>query len=284
MSSTPKRHHIVPQFILRGFANDNGRLWCFRKESGSVFETSPANVFVKKRLYTHQFEDGTTSTHLESELSKIEGRASDIADKIITAARSGSKLGVTPPERGAWLDFLYSQFIRHPAQRDSVRQADYIPTILDQFERSIRPLSAEERARYEDPARKDREAKNAWLDTIKAPEDHKSRVMPVFKSKGIGAVVIRKQSKSFVIGDRPVLRRPSPATSLLSPEVRLLYPISWDIMVEWGLSDGDVEVRTLSDHRSIRTLNERSVRESNIVAGRSEELIRSLSRSKARRS
>ena len=71
---------------------------------------------------------------------------------------------------------------------------------------------------------------------------------------------------------------------MLSAKARLVYPVSWDVMVEWGLPDGNVEVRTLSDPGRVRALNEMLVSQSSVFAGRSEELIRSLSRSKAGRS
>lgn len=92
--------------------------------------------------------------------------------------------------------------------------------------------------------------------------------------------MLNKKSKSFVIGDIPVIRYPSSETSLDSPEARLIYPVSWDVLIVWGLHDRDKELLFLSDDSYVRSLNETSLKQSNIIAGRSETLIRSLAHSR----
>ena len=285
MSNTPKRQHIVPQFILRNFVNNDGKLNCFDKGSGKVYKATPPNAFVVKYMYTHQSEDGTTSTYVESELSHLEGRASAIVRKLIESGRAGSNLELTSSERDTWWRFLYSQFNRSRFMRDSLREVAYNPDTLPNIERELgRPLSAEEREEFDDPAIRIRMTDDVWLGTMTAADKDPNWSRPEVRNRGIGVAVIKNPSESFVIGDMPLLKSPSFRADIRSPEARLLYPISWDIMVEWGLPDGNVvvEVRTLSDPRCIRALNEMVVRESNVVAGRSEELIRLLSHSSAR--
>ncbi len=282
MSNTPKRHHYVPQFILRNFANGNQKLYYFRRKDGSVRETSSKNVFVKNHAYTEEQEDGTKSAPVESELAQLEGLASDVIDKIITTARSGDGPMLAEPERRIWLRFLYSQFMRHPAAQKSAREPDYMSVIIDDIERDLGPLSEEMRAYFLEPARKCRMARKATIRAIiYDPEEH-SDLMPILESRGIGVVVITNQSESFVIGDKPVLWLPSPATPLTFPECRLLYPISRDIMVHWGPSYVDSTLISLSDHADIRTLNAMAFAQSKAVAGPSKALLQSLACSAAK--
>ncbi len=239
-------------------------------------------TLIKKHLYTHTFRDSTRSTLVEGELAQLEGYVTTLVDKVLTRAHSGDKLGLTPAERDLWWRYLYSQCMRRPSIRDELREGNYRPERQDEIEYALRrPLSAGELDDFNDPAVKEMMADRVWLGTMTAMESDPSWSMLAFINRGIGAIVIKDPRDSFVTGDMPLLKIPSPTASLVSPEARLLYPISWDIMVEWGLPDGGDEVRLLSDHRCICALNEMLVSQSSVVVGRSEELIRSLSRSTA---
>lgn len=281
MANQPKRHHYIPQFILRNFTDHNGKLYCFDKRLSKTFTSVPTNVFVKNNLNTHKYEDGTTSTHLESSLSKeIESPAAVVVEKIITSARHGDNLELTQSEQKVWINFLYAQLMRHPHQRDFVQNKNHIHQILDDIECNTDHLIPEMRKYFEDPERKKRMANNAWQNAVMPPQEDQGQVMPILKSRSIGTILLTKKSKSFVIGDIPIIRLPSPETSLQAPEVRLLYPVSKDVIIKWGLSDGDEYLLLVSDNSCIRALNEASLRQSNIIAGCSEKLIQSLAYSR----
>lgn len=46
----PKRHHFIPQMMLRHFTDAEGRLWFWRREfeKGDIRFTSTQNLFVQK--------------------------------------------------------------------------------------------------------------------------------------------------------------------------------------------------------------------------------------------
>lgn len=284
--SIPKRHHYVPIFISRNFANDKGILYCYRRESGLHFETTPKNAFVERGTYTREYDDGTKSIQVEKDLSEIEGPAANVVAKFIKLARSGDKLELTPSEKKIWMEFTCTQFNRDPNVRAELRKRTSNPNTLAQIERDLgRPATVEERQEFFDPDKNRKQADDVFVDTIMPPHNDYALWESVLANKGLGAVVIKNATGEFVIGASPMILFPSHSAQmgLVSPEVKLLYPVSWDVMVGWGLRNGEVELLSSSDHRRIRDLNEMSFAQSTMVAGRSKELIMSLAHSTANR-
>lgn len=106
-ANSPKRHHFIPQFILRNFADQEGKLHCYDKEREGFFSTSPANVFSRKHLYTKD-EGGTKLTHVENGLSQIEGAFNEKIKQIIEAARSERYLELKPADEDFFRRFIDS--------------------------------------------------------------------------------------------------------------------------------------------------------------------------------
>src|SRR3546814_4603961 len=61
--------------MLRHFADDDGRLWFWRRDfpEGEARNTSTANLFVEKDLYTYVRGDGSKDTALEEFFAQMEG-------------------------------------------------------------------------------------------------------------------------------------------------------------------------------------------------------------------
>ena len=113
--STPKKHHFVPQFLLRGFADD--------KEALVVHGLDPANrYFSKVRDVGHQNDghtlfqrDGTADREtLEAAMSQIEGDAADAVRELA----DGESL--TDERKAALSWFLAMQWHRSRYLLDSV--------------------------------------------------------------------------------------------------------------------------------------------------------------------
>ena len=56
-SSVPKRHHYIPQMLLKRFCTDNGLIWVH--DGRKTYETHYWNVFVKRHLNTRSEFDNT---------------------------------------------------------------------------------------------------------------------------------------------------------------------------------------------------------------------------------
>lgn len=280
--SQSKRHHIVPQMILRNFLNSNGKLYCFNKDTGKRFETSPANVFVESNLYTRKLADGYKDTSVETKIAtEIEAHAAPVILKIIERAREQRSLELAKEEVSAWLRFLRFQHDRMSTTLKKIQEKNYSDSIIREFELKYRPLTPDEREEWSNKETKDRASREAWLDNLLYDNYDDLPTMRMFKSKGIGATVTGKSNKSFVIGSNPVIVKPNKAgsTSLMDPGVGQLYPVAHDVIIHWGRMPGNPELVILTDYNIIRALNEQSLEQSTLIAGRSRDLIKSLSRS-----
>jgi len=113
--SSPRRHHYVPQFYLRGFApfGSPGKITVFDKEAGTQFSTSVKNAAVQRDYYRlDAAEDlGEDPLLLENYLSEIEGYASSLTPRV---AKGEDLQG---EDRMKWAEFLASTYVRGPNAR-----------------------------------------------------------------------------------------------------------------------------------------------------------------------
>ena len=84
MLNEPRRHHFIPQFILKNFADENGYLNYFNKETNKEEYLLPTNVFVRKNLYRDEKNNYILPIEIELDLSKFEGEVAPIIKKLLT--------------------------------------------------------------------------------------------------------------------------------------------------------------------------------------------------------
>ena len=84
MANDPKRHHFIPQFILRNFTDENGYLNFFNKEKGEKEYLLPKDVFVREDLYRDEKNNPFIPVEIELDLSKFEGEVAPIIIKLLT--------------------------------------------------------------------------------------------------------------------------------------------------------------------------------------------------------
>src|SRR5690606_21001349 len=141
-------------------------------------------------------------------------------------------------------------------------------------ERRYRPHTDDERQRILSEAGKKRLQESA---RVKAIADPGAVVQAVLNDMGIGVAVIQKPNKSFVIGSKPIVKlNPPGETRLGQPDVEAWLPIAADVAV-CPVPGKDKEIiMTLDDDRWLRGFNVAILRESTLIAGRSEALVSSL--------
>jgi len=77
MKNIPKKHHYIPQFILRQFCSEDNFLWYQHKDTGVVESLDTTEVFMEKYLY--YFEDNDKDYfEIEENLSKYESEISKL--------------------------------------------------------------------------------------------------------------------------------------------------------------------------------------------------------------
>lgn len=265
--------------LLRRFCDNAGRLWYYNKKAPHIGVASgtPQALFYENHFYTLN-EGGVRDTSLESYFSQLEGEANTVIEKICTAARAGRQPGLTVSEKRVWDLFFYFQWKRTPDSISSTMSyAEFEKSLgesVAEFEQRFRPLTDEERGRILSEAGKKRLRENA---RVKAIGDPGAVVQTVLNNMGIGIAVLRKPNKSFVIGSKPVVKLTPPGeTRLGQPGVEVWLPIAADVAVCVLPERGKEIVKTLDDDRWLRGFNAAILRDSTLIAGRSEVLIKSL--------
>lgn len=110
--STVKRQHYVPQFLLRGFTDDNDSLTVYQRGKGLLTRNSTDNVALQRYYYATTNKAGEIDTQtVESRLSQIEGAGSAVIQRLINGDN------ISTSARNDFAIFLTSQDFRSPRRR-----------------------------------------------------------------------------------------------------------------------------------------------------------------------
>jgi hypothetical protein len=279
---TPKRHHYVPQMLLKRFADAEGRIAFYdksRPEAG-VQITTPKNLLVQQHLYSKRNRDGSIDGSLEACYSALESEAHVLFDRIIAAVLARSIPSISSVEKNLWDRFLYEQWRRVPDLHDEIMPlSGFAQAIREGFqeyeEKYKRPVTAEERERFAGTAALKRFRNNV---RVTALNRRSSIVTEAIANKALFFGITAPQ-RSFIIGSSPVMKLvPSSTTNNLdNPAVEIWLPIHPNVMVvSAGLKGAGTGHLAALHMDRIRGFNESVAKKSTIFAGRSRELIASL--------
>lgn len=119
------RHHTVPAFYLRRFADKTSGKLVVRNRSGDSkpYPASPEALAVRD-FYTVVNTDGELDGRVEQLLSRVEGDAVQVIQMVLSPYRQPGRL--TMAERSALCQFMAFQMVRGPRYRREVElKADY---------------------------------------------------------------------------------------------------------------------------------------------------------------
>ena len=207
---------------------------------------------------------------------KLETDVGRMVDKVCKNVRGGCGISLTTWERVIWGRFLMTQIARHPDRLKSWLDKNPVEKHIRNYERVNGPVRPEVREHLLAPKEKKRMVQNTFIKTVEENYAY-SKNAPILAGKNIVALVADKKSQGFVIGDTGVIRLPKAEHYLEHPKTRLLYPVSWDIILAWGYPYESEDVISMTCDE-VRRNNEQILAQSDIVAGRTKELIESLSR------
>lgn len=86
--TSPKRHHLVPEFFLRRFAKDDKVLVVSRNDLKHRFLSSVDNALVQRHFYTLDFEEGKDLAVEHMLDTAVESPASRAIRRVINDRRS----------------------------------------------------------------------------------------------------------------------------------------------------------------------------------------------------
>lgn len=275
----PRGHHYNPQFLLRKFTNQEGRLFVYdkRRPEAGVFETSPNNVFKERDLNALEKADGSLDHSLEHKYSQLEAAVAPVVEKLIEFAEFDKHNPLTPREKAVFDEFFYRQFARAPDAFDR-------PGITANFDADWKKAVAEveEEVGQIPPSIKSellslnelpRLKKNA---VVMARQGSPGKVVDLLAQSGLIVVATGTPKKSFITGDYPYVRT-GPTGRSGPPKYKIWLPISHSAAVSPYSLAGFLNRAVLS-RDEIRRLNEAIFKNSNLVAGRSRQLIQSLAK------
>jgi hypothetical protein len=249
MPGAPKRHHFVPEMLIRNFADDQGLVWFFDKEKPAqgVVRRSPSKVLFEHHLYSKVGDNGSKDPAQEIAYSRLESDAAPIVRKVVTEARAGKLPGLTPSEKLTLDAFIYEQWRRVPeVSNEILSDEEFERTIQEtaaEFEERVRPLTPSEREWVANPALRPHQRKNT---RIQALQTRSARVLDVLDSRGL-AVLTTPPRKSLILGSRPVLKLIGPNTSdLRDHSVELWLPLAFDVAVSPGARRGTEQISPTS--------------------------------------
>lgn len=105
--SKPKRHHVLPEFYLNGFAKE-GRFFVFDRSSKEYRQQTPKNTAVEGHYYAFINTEGKIDYSIETMLSRFESEAKKVLEKF------SSGEDISEGDRGWFAYFLAFLFSRVP--------------------------------------------------------------------------------------------------------------------------------------------------------------------------
>ena len=95
----PKRHHYIPQFILRNFCDDHQRLYYYDKCRGTVEKRKTSEVFMAYNLYRDEVNNSEDPVRIEKDFSIFEREIAEILNdrflkdnEIVISAEEDEKI------------------------------------------------------------------------------------------------------------------------------------------------------------------------------------------------
>ena len=277
--NNPKRHHHIPQMLLKRFTDDSGKLYWHNKNERAVNYSSPKNVFVENNLYSLNRLDGENNKYeIERELALLESDISELLDEITSCIRDEQTPILTNEAQVELLCFLVASARRAPKAREVIlaRGPETRCELIAAFDQAQLPVGDEIRERYEDPENGKMESEDAWRRSIKsALEDIKSsELYRVLQTKQMKFGVIQNTENDFIIGDLPFVKL-RPELKLSDEEASISFPVSSEIIICFGSYSKQDSVLLLHD-AFVKDINKRMFEQSGTIAGNSEVLIRRI--------
>lgn len=136
----PKKQHYIPQFVLRRFVDNKGKIWVFDKQTGRHFSSNVKNAASENGFY--DFDVAGEKHSIEVPLSKIEDSTAKSLKRIV---EEESLANMTDEEKVAISRFLSIQMVRTRYARyqmddlylglaDALKERGLDPDMLEDFQ------------------------------------------------------------------------------------------------------------------------------------------------------
>lgn len=225
-----KRHHTIPQFVLRNFVDGDGYLFEFDLDLLKKYRRKPAQVGHSTDFYTIQTPDGP-SDEIEQILSRIEDAASGAVQKLSIQGQQLSR-----EEWNALVLLVALQRQRVPATRaqmiDFIDRSEQVARRVAQAHGLDPDVATEDLRREMEFTRSGNFMNPYLLDSLKM-------VYRLMRRRGWAVFRRNADAPPFVLSDNPVVitdLRPDtgpPFTPLIpyGEDSKITMPITPDVML-----------------------------------------------------
>jgi hypothetical protein len=270
-----KRHHFIPQMMLRHFADNDGQLWFWRRDSAEdgVRKTSTQNLFVEKDLYTFTAANGMKDVALETFFSHLEGAGATFISQLADIIRRGKTPKLDESAWEFWGQFFYYHLKRAPGAIAFFAKQMNWDQMIDNTYQTIKAVRAETGGNADEQGLRDKTRKNAIVTAQRAPPSNE--VLALFATLGLAIYKVADPVKSLIVGDVPGARAKFRMPNGQWSHPTLFLPLTWDIAV--GQLQGGRKVEIIYvDRDQVRLMNIATTTRSCVIAGGSSALINSL--------
>lgn len=275
--NTPKKHHYVPQWLIRKWASDKGKVFGIsRRDLGNLrlFRSKPLAVNMQNNLYSYEQSDGTKDARLETQFyAPLDGAASKLTNEIVSTLEDGKQPVLDEKARRLlWQFYMYNSRKRHPDAWDKyLSKVDYSSVKERTIQALVEKGVESERARKEVES-VDVDAKVRSLSIQKARAIQSEDVLDIFQNIGV-RYCVAPEGTSFILPDVPfkeITTNPDDARPIWFP-IDPKYAIS-----PYGLEGGH-DIQAL-DKAQIRAINETWYRQSTTIIATTEAHLKSLAK------
>ena len=305
-SQLSRRHHYNPKMLLKNFCDDDGRLWMGERTGGRIFSSTPQDAFVKRDLNrSYDFPPAPisgkeeeflnsikASDKYEQMLSRLEGEAAPVVQKVIEQARHKQFPQLSPEDSNTLKRFILATERRTPESQKRIAAGKsfedaFWEAVVASAENGPAPGLPERAAFYRAPLiaklkDKVQATVNAGFAAGDRPRE-RDKEEQVCRETGLYVAVIHTPGRGFVIGSHGLAIVQSPYGN--DPAEGPWLPIAHDVAVGLTFSPGR-ELLILLDRsrdRIIKSINSASVAKSQRIAGRSKDLVRALIKERQRK-
>ncbi len=293
--SGPKRQHFLPKFYLEGFANRDGMIAVFDRESKEIRVQQPVNTCVIGHFYTIVDEAGRRRFELEQLLSEYEGKASLVIKKLSSTEE------INADERTDLAIFVALAAFRTPDIVDSLKafNSDLVGDMCKRIFVDVEQVKAQMRSKRNAPSAEELEAEARELVEFAQSGQYEVAtshtwavgvamkmafiIAPILAGRDWAVVHRDNERKSFVTTDAPVLlttvaQRDNSfwGIGFGSTDALVLFPLTETCILLLYGSGGDLKHRTAGAEPMRHVNLALADRCQRFVIGRYYALVRSL--------
>lgn len=116
------KHHFIPQFILRNFANEDGQINYWDKKNNKLSKRNPKSIFMVENLYRDEFNHPTDPAVIEKKFAKLE---TEIATLFQEKVLNKNPITITRAENERLRKFLYLLSFRSSTRKQQYIDANF---------------------------------------------------------------------------------------------------------------------------------------------------------------